>query len=70
VQVFDNAMVAAGLLDDSRSMLPRLNMLLERLVATHEVEEEGGEGQAEDEEVKEEVEDKVEGEGAKKRKDE
>ena len=31
-QVFDNAMVAAGLLDDSRVMLPRLNQLIERLV--------------------------------------
>ena len=31
-QVFDNAMVAAGLLDDSRVMLPRLNKLIERLV--------------------------------------
>eukprot|EP00164_Ancoracysta_twista_P003080 GFYU01004111.1.p1 GENE.GFYU01004111.1~~GFYU01004111.1.p1 ORF type:complete len:700 (+),score=253.42 GFYU01004111.1:79-2178(+) len=28
-QVFDNALVAAGLLDDSRSMLPRLNEILE-----------------------------------------
>ncbi|KAA0159063.1 hypothetical protein FNF28_06000 [Cafeteria roenbergensis] len=27
-QVFDNALVAAGLLDDARSMLPRLNALL------------------------------------------
>ncbi len=31
-QMFDNAMVAAGLLDDSRVMLPRLNKLMERLV--------------------------------------
>ncbi|TFJ83558.1 hypothetical protein NSK_004664 [Nannochloropsis salina CCMP1776] len=31
-QIFDNAMVAAGLLDDSRVMLPRLNKLMERLV--------------------------------------
>lgn len=31
-QVFDNAMIAAGLLDDSRVMLPRLNKLMERLV--------------------------------------
>ena len=30
--MFDNAMVAAGLLDDSRVMLPRLNKLMERLV--------------------------------------
>ena len=27
-QVFDNCLVAAGLLDDSRSMLPRINDLL------------------------------------------
>lgn len=27
-QVFDNCLVAAGLLDDSRAMLPRLNDLL------------------------------------------
>lgn len=31
-QMFDNAMVAAGLLDDSRVMLPRLNKLMEMLV--------------------------------------
>ena len=28
-QLFDNALVAAGLMDDSRTMLPRLNRLLE-----------------------------------------
>lgn len=31
-QVYDNCLVAAGLLDDSRTMLPRLNDLLESLV--------------------------------------
>lgn len=31
-QVVDNALVAAGLVDDSRTMLPRLNALLESLV--------------------------------------
>jgi len=31
-QVFDNALVAAGILDDSRVMLPRLNGLLERVL--------------------------------------
>ena len=31
-QVLDNALVAAGLVDDPRAMLPRLNALLERLV--------------------------------------
>jgi len=31
-QVYDNCLVAAGLLDDGRSMLPRLNDLLESLV--------------------------------------
>ena len=30
-QLFDNALVAAGLLDDPRTMLPRLNKLLELL---------------------------------------
>lgn len=30
-QLFDNALVAAGLLDDPRTMLPRLNRLLEVL---------------------------------------
>jgi HSP90 family molecular chaperone len=28
-QVFDNALAAAGLLDDARTMVPRLNKLLE-----------------------------------------
>jgi molecular chaperone HtpG len=32
-QVFDNALVAAGLLDDPRTMLKRLNDLLERTLA-------------------------------------
>lgn len=31
-QVFDNALVGAGVLDDSRSMLPRMNKLLAALV--------------------------------------
>lgn len=31
-QIYDNCLVAAGLLDDSRTMLPRLNDLLESLV--------------------------------------
>ena len=31
-QVFDNALVAAGLLDDPRTMLPRLNSLLARVL--------------------------------------
>lgn len=31
--MFDNALVAAGLLDDPRTMLPRLNKLLEVLAA-------------------------------------
>jgi hypothetical protein len=33
-QVFDNALVAAGLLDDARSMLPRLNVLLSTVMAS------------------------------------
>ena len=32
-QIFDNALVAAGLLEDPRAMLTRLNSLLERLLA-------------------------------------
>ena len=28
-QLYDNALITAGLLDDSRSMLPRLNKVLE-----------------------------------------
>jgi HSP90 family molecular chaperone len=31
-QLFDNAMVAAGLVEDPRAMLGRLNQLLERLI--------------------------------------
>lgn len=30
-QLYDNSLVAAGLLEDSRSMLPRVNTLMERL---------------------------------------
>ncbi len=32
-QIFDNALVAAGLLDDPRAMLGRLNSLLGKLLA-------------------------------------
>jgi hypothetical protein len=32
-QIFDNSMVAAGLLEDPRAMLGRLNVLLEKLLA-------------------------------------
>lgn len=32
-QVFDNALLAAGLLDDARVMLPRLNLLMNRVLA-------------------------------------
>ena len=32
-QVFDNAMVAAGLLEDPRAMVSRINALLEKLLA-------------------------------------
>lgn len=31
-QIYDNASMAAGLMDDGRQMLPRLNQLLEKLV--------------------------------------
>jgi len=30
-QVFNNAVVSAGLMDDARSMLPNINKLLEKL---------------------------------------
>ena len=30
-QLYDNALVAAGLMDDARLMLPRINTMLERL---------------------------------------
>lgn len=33
-QVFDNALIAAGLLDDARSMLPRLNVLLSTVMTS------------------------------------
>jgi TNF receptor-associated protein 1 len=31
-QLFDNALVTAGLMDDSRMMLPRINKILEKMV--------------------------------------
>lgn len=34
-QLFDNAMVSAGLLDDARSMVNRLNSLLEKVLDKH-----------------------------------
>lgn len=34
-QLYDNAAMAAGLIDDGRVMLPRLNSLLEKLMANH-----------------------------------
>jgi len=36
VQLFDNALVAAGLLDDSRGMLQRLNKILEKALESAE----------------------------------
>lgn len=36
-QIFDDALVAAGLLDDSRSMLPRLNKLLISVLETDDI---------------------------------
>jgi hypothetical protein len=38
-QLLDNALIAAGLVDDSRTMLPRLSSLLERVLGVS-----GGEG--------------------------
>ena len=35
-QLYDNAALAAGLIDDGRVMLPRLTLLLEKLLAKHE----------------------------------
>ena len=47
-QIFDNCLVAAGLLDDSRTMLPRLNDLLLLLVKNAEEKNaDGGEDEAE-----------------------
>jgi HSP90 family molecular chaperone len=37
-QMVDNALVAAGLIDDPRAMLPRLNALLERVVGLEAAE--------------------------------
>jgi TNF receptor-associated protein 1 len=37
-QVFDNALVAAGLLEDSRSMLPRINLLMQQLLESQSAE--------------------------------
>mmetsp|Transcript_13131 Transcript_13131/g.15150 ORF Transcript_13131/g.15150 Transcript_13131/m.15150 type:complete len:743 (-) Transcript_13131:149-2377(-) len=34
-QIFDNAVIAAGLVDDPRDMLPRLNGLIEKLLQKH-----------------------------------
>jgi len=33
-QVYDNALIAAGLSDDSRTMVGRLNILLEKLLTS------------------------------------
>ena len=40
-QVYDNCLVAAGLMDDSRTMLPRLNDLLISLVKGAAANKEG-----------------------------
>ena len=31
-QIFDNALVAAGLIDDARAMIPRLNKLMQSVL--------------------------------------
>ena len=41
-QMFDNALTAAGLMDDPREMLPRLNSLLEVLATRASMETAGG----------------------------
>ena len=35
LQIFDNAMIAAGLMDDPRSILRRMNDLLEKALEKH-----------------------------------
>lgn len=50
-QIFDNALVAAGLLDDGRSMLPRLNDLLLCVVKGAEKGKGGGDESAEESKV-------------------
>ena len=35
-QLLDNALVTAGLLENSRSMLPRINEILEKLLDKHQ----------------------------------
>ena len=35
-QLYDNALVTAGLMDDSRGMVARVNTLLEKLIASEE----------------------------------
>jgi hypothetical protein len=40
-QVFDNALVAAGLLDEPRTMLPRINSLMERFLISERKQMEG-----------------------------
>ena len=47
-QVFDNCLVAAGLLDDGRSMLPRLNDLMLCVVKSSRPGEDAGDGGEED----------------------
>merc|ERR1712232_1317897 len=59
-QIYDNCLVAAGLMDDSRTMLPRLNDLLVSLVKgaqkqqQNESKEEDGNNSTEQNESKEE----------------
>ena len=51
-QVFDNCLVAAGLMDDSRTMLPRLNDLLVSLVKGAAASKEGTESSDSDSDAK------------------
>jgi len=36
LQIFDNALMQAGLIDDGRAMVPRINKILERALGTKE----------------------------------
>jgi len=38
VQIFDNALIQAGLVDDGRSMVPRINKILERALGVEKLE--------------------------------
>jgi len=47
-QIFDNALIQAGLVDDSRSMVPRINKILERALVGSGIGSGSGSGSGED----------------------